>query len=59
MTEAGLTGILGAELKNNNFLQIMLATLGGIAVVLALTLAILSSKKTKKNNTSHDKDDES
>ena len=59
MTEAGLTGILGAELKNNNFLQIMLATLGGIAVVLALTLAILSSKKTKKNNTSHDEDDES
>ena len=58
-TEAGLSGILGAELKNNTFLQILLATLGGIAVVLALTLAILASKKPKKNNANHEKDDES
>ncbi|MBR1528097.1 MAG: leucine-rich repeat domain-containing protein [Oscillospiraceae bacterium] len=55
-TEAGMTGILGAELKNNNFLQIVLATAGGIAVVLALTLIILSVRKPKKNDS--DQEDE-
>lgn len=53
-TDAGLSGMLGAELKNNSFLQILLATVGGIAVVLALTLIILMIKKPKNKQ-----DDES
>jgi len=53
-TEAGMTGILGAELKNNNFLQILLATVGGIAVVLALTLIILSVRKPQKKSDHED-----
>ncbi len=53
-TEAGLTGILGAELRNNHFLQILLATVGGIAVVLALTLIILISRKPKKSDSQDD-----
>ena len=54
-TEAGTKEIIGAELKNNQFLQIVLATVGGIAVVLALTLAILASRKPKNQNQDDDK----
>lgn len=54
-TEAGTREIIGAELKNNQFLQIVLATVGGIAVVLALTLVILASRKPKNQNQDDDK----
>ena len=54
-TEAGTKEIIGAELKNNQFLQIALATLGGIAVVLALTLVILAFRKPKNQNQDDDK----
>lgn len=47
-SDVGMREIIGAELTNNNFLQIVLATVGGIAVVLALTLIVLVSKKPKK-----------
>ncbi len=53
-TESGMTGKIGAELKDNRFLQILLATVGGIAVVLALTLIVLVSRKPKKSNQQDD-----
>ena len=53
-TEAGMTGKIGAELKDNKFLQILLATVGGIAVVLALTLIVLVLRKPKKSTQQDD-----
>lgn len=53
-SDAGLRGIVGAELKDNNFLQILLATVGGIAVILALTLIVLVAKKPKKKSSENE-----
>ncbi len=54
-TDAGISGKIGAELTHNQFLQIVLATVGGIAVILALTLMILVCRKPKKHNQNEDK----
>lgn len=52
-TEADWKAPVGAELQNN-FLKILLATVGGIAVVLAFTLIILAAKKPKKQKQQDD-----
>jgi len=46
--ETTLTDVIGPEVKDNAFLQILLATVGGIAVILAISLIILSVKKPTK-----------
>ena len=53
MTDADWKAPVSAELQNN-FLKILLATVGGIAVVLALTLIILTAKKPKKQKQQDD-----
>ena len=54
LTDKGLQDAVGSELKNNQFLQIALATVGGIAVILALTLVILIAKKPKSQKKQDD-----
>ena len=53
MTDADWKTPVSAELQNN-FVKILLATVGGIAVVLALTFIILSAKKPKKKKQQDD-----
>lgn len=57
--ETTLSDILAPEIKNNQFLQVVLATVGGIAVVLAIALAMLLSKKPNHSaKTKKDDDDD-
>lgn len=56
-TKADLAEMIGPEVKDNQFLRILLATVGGIAVILGITLVVLLMKKPKQKKT-QDKDDD-
>ena len=53
--EENLEDIIGVQVKGNQFLRILLATVGGIAVILAIALVIIILKKPK-NFKNHDED---
>lgn len=56
--EANIVDVLGTEVKDNQFLRILLATVGGIAIILAIALIILLVKKPKKKAILEDSEDE-
>ncbi|MDE6707409.1 MAG: leucine-rich repeat domain-containing protein [Oscillospiraceae bacterium] len=58
IAETNITDILGPEVKNNQFLRILLATVGGIAIILAIALIVLLVKKPKHKKTVKDDEDE-
>ncbi|MDE5884820.1 MAG: leucine-rich repeat domain-containing protein [Oscillospiraceae bacterium] len=53
--EENLEDIIGVQVKGNQFLRILLATVGGIAIILAIALVIIILKKPK-NHKNHEKD---
>ncbi|MDE5737477.1 MAG: leucine-rich repeat domain-containing protein [Oscillospiraceae bacterium] len=58
IAETNIADILGPEVKNNQFLRILLATVGGIAIILAIALIVLLVKKPKHKKTVEDDEDE-
>lgn len=51
-----LTDLIGVEVKDNQFLRILLATVGGIALILAIALVVLAVKKPKNQKKHHEEE---
>lgn len=52
--DENLEDIIGVEVKGNQFLRILLATVGGIAIILAIALVVIVLKKPKHQKRSQD-----
>ena len=58
IAETNITDILGPEVKDNQFLRILLGTVGGIAIILTIALIVLLAKKPKKKIIQDDDENE-
>ena len=56
--EGNLEDLIGVEVKGNQFLRILLATVGGIAVILAIALVIIILKKPKRDKNRKNQDED-